>query len=55
MEEASLGLKDSAFSMQSNARQLELEAKRRRIRLIIILGILGAAILLYIIVPLVSE
>ena len=52
MELASIDIKESAFSVQSRARALETEAKKRQCRLIAVLVIVGVSILLYIIIPL---
>ena len=52
MELASIDIKESAFSVQSQARSLEMEAKKRQCRLIAVLVIIAVSILLYIIIPL---
>ncbi len=55
MEAASLNIKDTAFNVQSSARQLEMEAKKRQCRLYFIMGIIVVSILLYIIIPLATS
>lgn len=55
MEAASLNIKDTAFNVQSSARQLEMEAKKRQCRLYFIMAIIAVSILLYIIIPLATS
>ncbi len=52
MEVNSGNIKETAFSIQSQARQLEQETKKRQLRLYIILGVIGGAVLIAIIVAL---
>ena len=52
MEKNSNSIKDHAFEIQNQARRLEKEARKRQMRLYIIIGVVAACILLYFIVPL---
>lgn len=51
MEQGSLDIMSSAQSFNNNAKLLEQEAKKRQLRLYLILAIMTLAIVLYIIVP----
>lgn len=55
MEAKSTNIKETAFTMKNNAKQLEKEARKRNCRLWAIMICMGVAILLYIIVPIVSD
>ena len=52
MEVNSGNLKETSFSIQSQARQLELETKKRQCRIYIIIGVVGAVVLIAIIIGL---
>lgn len=52
MSSKSANIKDTAFNMKSNARTLEMEARKRNCRMWAIIGCLIAALLIYIVVPL---
>jgi hypothetical protein len=54
MEVGSADIMSSAQSFNNNAKLLEQEAKKRQLRLYLILAVMTLAILLYIIVPLAS-
>lgn len=54
MEACSEQIKDTAFNIQTNARALEMEAKKRQCRLYFVIGVIVTSVLLYIIVPLAS-
>jgi t-SNARE complex subunit (syntaxin) len=55
MEDKSHNMKDTAFTMKNNAKQLEREARKRNCRLWCILIIIGVALLIQIIVPIVIK
>ncbi len=50
MEVNSGNIKETSFSIQSQARQLELETKKRQCRIYIIIGVIGGIVLIAIIV-----
>ena len=52
MEVNSGNLKETSFSIQSQARQLELETKKRQCRIYIIIGVVGVVVLIAIIIGL---
>jgi predicted nucleic acid-binding Zn ribbon protein len=55
MESGSIGLKETAFSFQNNARKLEEEVRKRQRRLYILMGLIVICVLVYIIVPIVIK
>jgi hypothetical protein len=55
MESKSLNIKETAFAVQSNSRKLEQEARKRQLRLYIVMGLVGLCILLYILVPIIVK
>ena len=52
MEVNSGNIKETSFSIQSQARQLELETKKRQCRIYIIIGVVGTVVLIAIIIGL---
>ena len=52
MEKNSNSIKDHAFEIQNQARRLEKEARKRQMRLYIIMAIIVLCIVLYFLVPL---
>ncbi len=52
MEVNSGNIKETSFSIQSQARQLELETKKRQCRIYIIIGVVGSVVLIAIIIGL---
>ena len=52
MESKSSSIKDTAFTMKNNAKQLEREARKRNCRLWAIIICIIVSLLVYIIVPL---
>ena len=52
MESKSSSIKDTAFTMKNNAKQLEREARKRNCRLWAIIICIVISLLVYIIVPL---
>ena len=55
MESKSLSIKETAFNVQTNARRLEQEARKRQMRLYAVIAIVGLCILLYILVPIITH
>lgn len=55
MEAGAEGLKDSAFNFTANARMLEEEVRKRQRRLIILIGLVGICVVLYIVVPIILK
>ena len=55
LEDKANNIKNTAFEVQSNARALETEARKRNCRLWALIIIIGIAILLYIIIPLATS
>lgn len=55
MESGSIGLKETAFNFQNNARKLEEEVRKRQMRLYILMALIVISVLVYIIVPIVIK
>ena len=55
MEDKSSNIRETAFEVQTRARKIEKEARKRQMKMYILIGVITVCVFLYVVVPLVTS